>query len=949
MNLLSVTQPLNLISLKAFIDACPVAIGVSRMSDSAYVAVNEAFLVMHGYNHEEVIGHTSEELQLWRNRESRSAVLTQLQRTGSARNFFHEYRHKSGRVGQAIASVDLFDLEGIAHLIGFLADISETSQLSSTLAETESTYQALFQNMLNGMAYCRMLYEDGMASDFIYLKVNKAFEEQTGLKNVRDRKVSEVIPGIRSKDKAIFELYERVVKTGVAERTEVLISALNQWFSISVFKVQTDHFAVVFDVITERKNAQLALANSEYRLQRAMEATNVGLWDWDLRSEVAYLSPKYYELTGYGADEVVPNLDFFKSTIHPDDLASVMQSMSSHLRGESEVSIFDYRLVRKDGQVCWILGNGRVIDRSAEGKPLRMIGTITDISDRKISELALTEASVVFTNSFEGIMVVDSQVKVVRVNPAFTRVTGYAEEEIIGNSPKLLSSGLQGPDFYKAMWESIHTKGNWRGEIWNRRKNGEVYAELLAISVVRDALGAVQYYIGAFSDISQIKSHELELDRVAHYDPLTGTPNRRLLADRMEQAIFRVNRRQSSLAVCYMDLDGFKDINDRFGHGVGDQVLIAVSNSLKHILRTEDTLARLGGDEFVMLLDDIGTPEECVLVLNRILNAIKTPIAIDGNDILISCSIGVSLYPLDHADADALLRHADQAMYQAKAAGRNCFQLFDPESDLKAQAHQQFVERMHCALSAHEFCLYYQPKVDLTNGKVLGVEALIRWDHPQEGILPPAAFLHHVEGSTLDHPLGHWVMCSALEQASQWKRLGHEIQVSINVGAQHLLHPDFLKHLRSTLDLHPELAADCLELEVLESVGISNMDQTIEVLKQCHQIGVKLALDDFGTGYSSLTYLRKLPVDTIKIDQSFVRDMLVDAEDFGIVEGVISLARAFNRKVIAEGVETIEHGHALTRLGCHLAQGYGIAKPMPGSQFLTWLQDWSEQRAWAEI
>ena len=453
----------------------------------------------------------------------------------------------------------------------------------------------------------------------------------------------------------------------------------------------------------------------------------------------------------------------------------------------------------------------------------------------------------------------------------------------------------------------------------------------------------MQHYIGIFSDISQIKAHESELDRAAHYDPLTGVPNRRLLTDRLEQAIARTMRSESSLAVCYLDLDGFKGVNDQFGHATGDILLQGVAAGLKKVLRGEDTLARLGGDEFVLLLSDIGTPAECSLILERVLEAVAAPMDIDGHKVQVSASIGVSLYPHDHVDADTLLRHADQAMYLAKESGKNRFHLFDPSSDKKAQLHRQRLERLSLALAQREFCLYYQPKVDLGSGRIVGVEALIRWQHPENGLVAPGDFLQYIEGSELECAIGDWVIEAALLQAEQWRAQGEVVHVSVNISANHLLETSFLVDLQAALLRHPLVAPAHLELEVLESTAISDMSRAVDVLQQCKRLGVQLALDDFGTGYSSLTYLRKLPVDTLKIDQSFVRGMLTDREDFGIVEGVIRLANAFERKVIAEGVETLEHGAALLKLGCHLAQDYGIARPMPAAQFLDWSRKWQEQ------
>jgi diguanylate cyclase (GGDEF)-like protein len=389
-----------------------------------------------------------------------------------------------------------------------------------------------------------------------------------------------------------------------------------------------------------------------------------------------------------------------------------------------------------------------------------------------------------------------------------------------------------------------------------------------------------------------------------------------------------------------LDLDGFKITNDQLGHAVGDQVLIGVAKQLGAVLRANDTLARLGGDEFVLLLSDIGTTEECTEILERVLEATRLPIHALGHVIAISASIGVSLYPSDNADPDILLRHADMAMYLAKQAGKNRYQMFDTEIDRIAQSHRDFLDLLEIAHQNQEFELFYQPQVDLTSGLVIGAEALVRWQRPTYGLLAPSEFLPHINGSHLEARFGEWVIATALRQMREWKVLGLDIKVSVNISANHLLQPAFSTRLGQTLNRYPDIDASRLELEVLETAAIGDMQNAVEVLQSCMKLGVRFALDDFGTGYSSLTYLRKLPVHVLKIDQSFVRDMLSDPDDMGIVRGIIELANVFGLQVVAEGVETLEHGAALHKLGCRLVQGYGIAKPMHAELFPAWCDAW---------
>jgi diguanylate cyclase (GGDEF)-like protein len=409
-------------------------------------------------------------------------------------------------------------------------------------------------------------------------------------------------------------------------------------------------------------------------------------------------------------------------------------------------------------------------------------------------------------------------------------------------------------------------------------------------------------------------------------------------------------RRGQLLAVVYLDLDGFKAINDGHGHDAGDQVLIALAQRMKQVLREGDTLARLGGDEFVAVLVDLEDKSACVPMLNRLLAAAAQPVELDDLSLIVSASLGVTFYPQDHAiDADQLLRQSDQAMYQAKVAGKNRYQIFDAAQDRDLRGHHESLERIRLALEHHEFVLYYQPKVNMRSGKVIGAEALIRWRHPEKGLLAPGMFLPIIEDHKLAVEVGEWVIEAALTQIEIWQSNGLELGVSVNVGARQLQQSDFVERLKALLAKHPRVSPSNLELEVLETSALADMEQVSQVIENCHLMGVEFALDDFGTGYSSLTYLKRLRVDSLKIDQSFVRDMLEDPEDLAILEGIIGLASAFKRQVIAEGVETIEHGTALLQLGCELAQGYGIARPMPPDLIPAWAATWQPDAAWSDL
>ncbi|MBR7745664.1 EAL domain-containing protein [Undibacterium baiyunense] len=701
--------------------------------------------------------------------------------------------------------------------------------------------------------------------------------------------------------------------------------------------------------LSEVQLAQKALVEREKQLARVLEGTDQGYWDWNLKTNQFEVSARWETMLGYAPGEMQISPEKSSLYMHPLDYPKALKSLQDHLAGKSSLHELELRMLTKTGEWRWILTRGRVVEWDEAGTPVRMSGTHTDIAEKKVLEQAQRDAATVFSSSYEGIMMVDIHGLISKVNPAFTRITGYFDQEVLGKSPKILASGRHPAEFYQHLWRDLIKNDFWRGEVWNRRKSGEEYIELLSISAVRDELGTVLHYIGVFSDITQLKAHEDELDKIAHYDTLTGLPNRRLLSDRLGQALIRAQRDQSLLAVCFLDLDGFKLVNDRHGHHIGDQLLIGVTAHLRNVLRANDTLARIGGDEFVILLSDIKNSMECMQVLDRVLLAASHSVRVDDIVLQVTASVGVSLFPDDNADADSLMRHADQAMYVAKNAGKNRYHLFDPESDRKAQLHRSFLELLNTALINREFVLYYQPKVDLRDGRVVGAEALIRWKHPERGILSPAEFLSYIHGSALDQKLGEWVIQEALTQGEIWHQQGLAISISVNISADHLLHRDFSTHLAFALSQHSAMPAHCFELEVLETAAIVDIEQAVDILQSCRRLGVRFSLDDFGTGYSSLTYLRKLPIDTLKIDQSFVRDMLHDAEDLGIVEGVIRLANAFHREVIAEGVETLAHGAALLNLGCHLAQGYGVARPMPAEQLKAWSEQWQAEQAWLPL
>jgi len=448
----------------------------------------------------------------------------------------------------------------------------------------------------------------------------------------------------------------------------------------------------------------------------------------------------------------------------------------------------------------------------------------------------------------------------------------------------------------------------------------------------------------------QQEENQKELEMMAHYDVLTQLPNRTLFSDRFKQAVAHSNRTESMLAIGFIDIDNFKPVNDNYGHDVGDKLLIEVAERINKTIREEDTVSRQGGDEFALLLRDVESFSQCEDMIERIRHSLSQPYLIDEYLHRITISIGCTLYPLDNADLDTLLRHADQAMYQAKLSGKDQLQLFNANSDKQTIDTQIKLQQVKQALVNEEFCLYYQPKVNMKTGKVFGVEALLRWIHPDKGLIPPLDFLPLIEGSDVEIQLGGWVINEALQQLDAWQQQGIKLEVSINVSSLHLQSPIFFDQLNEALDNHPEVDSQDLQLEILESSALGDVDAISGIIKSCQNVlGVNVALDDFGTGYSSLTHMKNLPANIIKIDQTFVRDLLDDPHDYSIIDGIIGLAKAFNREVIAEGIETDDHGIMLLIMGCNEAQGYGISRPIPASEIPSWIAKYTPNQYWLDF
>lgn len=583
--------------------------------------------------------------------------------------------------------------------------------------------------------------------------------------------------------------------------------------------------------------------------------------------------------------------------------------------------------------------NNEAYASSLESERVRAIDALQE-SERRLHTL--------FHNMADGVALhglvpntadASTNYRIIECNPRFERIMAVSRAEVIGKQATDLY-GDNDAQLLQTAQTVVASGQTQRLELYFPAL--EKYLDISIIPWDHDGFAAV------FADVTERHYIQERLQWAANHDTLTQLPNRLSLSDRLQQAVGEAQKTGKLLAVCYLDLDNFKPINDRWGHETGDQLLVRMAKRLQQHLRPEDTIARLGGDEFVLLLVDYCSPAAIAAILQRILAAIMEPcdIPLHSPSVSLSASIGVTLFPRDETDPDTLLRHADQAMYMAKQTGRNRYHFFDSDQDRQRKARQDALRNIEVAVETGQFRLYYQPKVDMRYGRVIGAEALIRWQHPEQGLLGPNEFLPLIENTLLDCRVGDWVIQTALNHLETWLSAGLMLAISVNISATQLQQPDFVAQLARSLQAHPNIPPHLLELEVLESAALQDIDAVSELIKSCRRLGVNFALDDFGAGYSSLTYLKRLPVATIKIDQSFVRDMLHDPEDLAIVEGIIGLAKSFQRQVIAEGVETVEHGVQLLRLGCNLAQGYGIARPMPVEAVFDWVAHYCHPSSW---
>ncbi len=717
-------------------------------------------------------------------------------------------------------------------------------------------------------------------------------------------------------------------------------------FGYLVKPVEARELHATLQVALSRRAAEVEIEaeveKGKERLQLTLDAAELGVWELDAAADCLTTRGRIQGILGAAPEPIGESWGAFLARVHPDDRARVQEAMEQAAAFGQSLNLV-FRTLRPGGEIGWIEAHAKA-SRAALPGQVRVVGIAKDITERRETEERLRQAAAVLETTAEGIFLMDREHRIVSVNPAFTAITGYGRDDAVGQDPDLLLHARRHSDQFYPRLETT-PGGQWQGETYCRHKNGTVLPVCENVSVVRDEEGAVTHYVAALSDISAIRRAEAQLNHLAHHDPLTGLPNRLLFNDRLDHTLARAQREAGCCAILFFDLDGFKVINDTLGHSSGDLLLQTIAARLKGGLRSNDTVARLGGDEFVVVLDHIAQPPDAARIASKLLEALAVPVELGGERVAVSASVGLSVYPDNGRDREALLKAADTAMYSAKSQGRSRYCFYTEELARRAAERLSTEQGLRRALESEGLVLYYQPQVALRDGTLTGVEALVRWRHPQEGIIAPGRFIAIAEESGVIEPLGRWVLFSACAQAAERLRAGEPpFQLSVNVSARQLAGDHFEDTVRDAL-AETGFRASQLELEITEST-LQVIEHSRRLLGALKALGVSIAIDDFGTGYSSLSVIRHLPIDRLKIDQSFVHDIPGDADDVAIVESIISLSRTLGLRVTAEGVETEAQLAVLRRLGCQEGQGYLFSRPLPLPELQRLL---SGERPWAQL
>jgi diguanylate cyclase (GGDEF)-like protein/PAS domain S-box-containing protein len=1029
------------------------------------VQVNQSGAAQRGYTKQEMLGRRISEFDPPEYAVRVPERMEALLRDGHAR-FESAHICKDGRVMPVEIHSRVIDLAGIPHVLSVIRDITEAcaSQKIIEQSQLQHDQQNIFlRALLDSAPFGVHMYRLETDGRLIFTGANQSADRILGVANSQfiGQTIEAAFPALVETE--VPSQYRRIAHEGgewSAEQISYSEGQINGAFAVNAFQTLPGQMAVFFRDITSRKQQEQALRESEERLKFALEGSGDGAWDWNPQTDQAVFSTRWKAMIGYAEDEFPDTGAAWVAHLHPEDRERVIFTVQNFFVENTPFYEVEFRMRCKDGSWKWMLARGMLVSRDEQGRPLRMIGTHTDLTERKRTEQMMAEktsllaatlestadgilvvdgkgrissynqrflelwripeavlqsgddgraiahvleqladpdafvqkvhllyrdtaaesfdelafvdgrvferysrpqrigeqivgrvwsfrdvtlrhqaedslkiAGMVYANSNEAILVVDADNRIIAINPAFTQTTGYTESDVLGKNPNMLSSGRQDGDFYREMWRELNATGRWQGEMWNRRKNGEIYAEQLSINSIFHPDGSVYRRIALFLDVTEKKKTEEIIWRQANFDALTGLPNRRMLRDRLDHEIKKAQRSSESLALLFIDLDRFKEINDTLGHHVGDELLIEASRRLECCVRESDTIGRLGGDEFTVLVGQLHSTLDVERLANAIIEKLAEPYQLGDELVTSSASIGIAVYPDDATQSAQLLQYADQAMYAAKGQGGGRFSFFTPLLQEEAQHRMRLTGELSGALASGQFRVYFQPIVELASNRIFKAEALLRWVHPQRGMISPMSFIPLAEETGLIIPIGDWVFRESVAWAKRWKDISTEgFQISVNKSPTQFCSGDNADVIWLAFMRESGLTGRNICIEITEGLLLNRDDTTSRKLFSFRDAGVQVSIDDFGTGYSSLSYLKKFDIDYLKIDQSFVRNMVSDPADLALCEAIVVMAHKLGLKVIAEGVETRAQRDLLIQIGCDFAQGYLFARPMPGEE-----------------
>ncbi|MBK8751457.1 MAG: PAS domain S-box protein [Candidatus Competibacteraceae bacterium] len=923
---------------EAIVDSLNDAVFLHEGQSGRILFVNAKASEMFGYTREALVSLTIGDMSAEVPPYTQQDAMAWLTRAWEGEPQFFEWRAKDaqGRLFWIEANARVARISGGQQLVVVVRDIDHRKQAAMALQESEERYRSLLalspdaifvhHQGIMVMANSSALQLFGAEREDQLLGLPWTARVHPDFHQIARERV-EQIQDTAADCLAVLPVIEprcMLRLDGSAIDVEVTTSKIMLAEGSAVLSIARD--------VTQRKRDEAQLKTLLTQQEAILDNAIVGIVLLKQRV-IIQCNRRFEEMFGYGEGEMLGYTTRIIYRTDEDYQAIGERAYSALDRGE--VYLEEIQLKRKDGSIFWGYLHGRALDLNYPENG--SVWIYTDQTDQKQAQEHLQLAASVFENAAEGIMITGADDIILAINQAFTEITGYTAEDVVGNKPDLLKSGRQDAVFYQQMWQALVRNGEWRGEIWNRRKNGEIYPEILSIQAIKDKAGRITNYIAMFTDIAEKKRSENQLAFLIHHDPLTELPNRVLFTDRLDHGIQRTVRGQARLAVLFIDLDHFKTVNDSLGHPLGDQALQMIAHQLTQAVRTSDTLARLGGDKFILMIEDINGVQDTVLIAQKLLNTFTQPFILAGYELYLSASIGISIYPTDGNDAHELIKNAEAAMYQAKAKGRNNYHYYAREMTADAAERLQLESMLRRSIERNELVVYFQPQVDLASGALIGAEALVRWQHPTLGLIPPIKFIPLAEETGFISALGEWVLRNACLKLKTWRAAGYQLpKVSVNLSIKQFERGDVV-HLVEKILTATGLPPECLELEITESFVV-NADDAFGFIAELKALGISLSVDDFGTGYSSLMYLKNLPIQQLKIDRSFVIDIGQDTNNEAIVRTIIALAKNLGLAVIAEGVETKAQADFLLSEGCPQGQGYYYDKPLPEKEFVErWL------------